>query len=29
LLNLMIEYGVGVQTRERYVVVQLDEDFFE
>jgi restriction system protein len=29
LVSLMIEYGVGIQTRQRYSVVEVDEDFFE
>jgi restriction system protein len=29
LARLMIRYGVGVQTRHTYRVVELDEDFFE
>ena len=29
LAGLMIRYGVGVQTRHTYRVVELDEDFFE
>jgi restriction system protein len=29
LIELMIEYGVGVQVRSSYSVVDLDEDFFE
>lgn len=29
LAELMIRYGVGVQTRHTYRVVELDEDFFE
>jgi restriction system protein len=29
LIELMIEYGVGVQVRNSYSVVDLDEDFFE
>lgn len=28
LTNLMIRYGVGVQVRETYTVVEIDEDFF-
>lgn len=28
LTTLMIRYGVGVQTRETYKVVEIDEDFF-
>jgi restriction system protein len=28
LTELMIRYGVGVQTRETYAVVEVDEDFF-
>jgi restriction system protein len=28
LTNLMIRYGVGVQVRETYRVVEIDEDFF-
>lgn len=28
LTNLMIRYGVGVQVRETYKVVEIDEDFF-
>lgn len=28
LTELMIRYGVGVQARETYVVVEIDEDFF-
>lgn len=29
LVNLMITYGVGVQTTQTYHVVEVDEDFFE
>ncbi|WP_306001435.1 restriction endonuclease [Blastococcus carthaginiensis] len=29
LARLMIQYGVGVQTRHTYRLVELDEDFFE
>jgi len=29
LVNLMIDYGVGVQVRETYRVIDVDEDFFE
>jgi len=29
LVNLMIDYGVGVQVRETYRVIDIDEDFFE
>ncbi|MGL4304670.1 MAG: restriction endonuclease, partial [Mycobacteriaceae bacterium] len=29
LASLMIKYGVGVQTRETFVVVDIDEDYFE
>lgn len=29
LASLMIQYRVGVQTRQTYEVVELDEDFFE
>lgn len=29
LTTLMIRYGVGVQVRETYKVVEIDEDFFE
>ncbi|MGP5593700.1 restriction endonuclease [Corynebacterium flavescens] len=29
LTTLMIRYGVGVQTRETYKVVEIDEDFFD
>nr|WP_245817484.1 restriction endonuclease [Geodermatophilus saharensis] len=29
LARLMIQYGVGVQTRHTYHLVELDEDFFE
>jgi restriction system protein len=29
LTNLMIDYGVGVQSRSTYTVVDLDEDFFD
>lgn len=29
LIELMIEYGVGVQVRNTYAVVDIDEDFFE
>ena len=29
LTNLMIRYGVGVQIRDSYDVVEVDEDFFE
>ena len=28
LTSLMIRYGVGVQVRETYRVVEIDEDFF-
>lgn len=28
LTELMIRYGVGVQVRETYSVVEIDEDFF-
>lgn len=28
LTTLMIRYGVGVQTRDTYKVVEIDEDFF-
>jgi restriction system protein len=28
LTQLMIQYGVGVQVRETYHVVEIDEDFF-
>jgi len=27
--SLMIQYGVGVQAKETYVMVEVDEDFFE
>jgi restriction system protein len=29
LVDLMIRYGVGVQTRQTYQVVEVDEDYFE
>lgn len=29
LTDLMIRYGVGVQVRDTYTVVEIDEDFFE
>ncbi len=29
LVDLMITYGIGVQTRDVYTVVELDEDYFE
>lgn len=29
LAALMIKYGIGVQTRETFVVVEVDEDYFE
>ena len=29
LADLMITYGVGVQTKDTYVVVEVDEDYFE
>lgn len=29
LVDLMIRYGVGVQTRQTYHVVEVDEDYFE
>lgn len=29
LASLMVRYGVGVQVRQQYRVVELDEDFFE
>ncbi len=29
LAELMIAYGVGVQTKQTYQVVELDEDYFE
>lgn len=29
LTKLMIQFGVGVQVRETYKVVEIDEDFFE
>lgn len=28
LADLMIRYGVGVQVRETYSIVEIDEDFF-
>ena len=28
LTSLMIRYGVGVQVKETYKVVEIDEDFF-
>ncbi|MBM7781170.1 restriction endonuclease Mrr [Arthrobacter tumbae] len=29
LVNLMIKYRVGVQVKQTYDVVDLDEDYFE
>lgn len=29
LAALMIKYGIGVQTRDTFVVVEVDEDYFE
>jgi restriction system protein len=29
LVRLMIRYGVGVQVKDTYRVVEIDEDFFE
>jgi restriction system protein len=29
LAELMITYGVGVQARNTYTVVEVDEDYFE
>ncbi|MGK8503732.1 restriction endonuclease [Nocardia asiatica] len=29
LAELMIRYGVGVQTRQTFTVVEVDEDYFE
>lgn len=29
LVDLMREYGIGVQIRDTYHVKQIDEDFFE
>ncbi|MFJ1458286.1 restriction endonuclease [Nocardia sp. N2S4-5] len=29
LASLMIQYGVGVQKRSEFTVVQVDEDYFE
>jgi len=29
LAGLMIKYGIGVQTRDTFVVVEVDEDYFE
>jgi restriction system protein len=29
LSELMVTYGVGVQARETYSVVEVDEDYFE
>jgi restriction system protein len=29
LADLMTSYGIGVQSRQTYTVVELDEDYFE
>ena len=29
LADLMIKYGIGVQTKQAYAVVEVDEDYFE
>lgn len=29
LVNLMVDYGVGIQTANTYSVVELDEDYFD
>lgn len=29
LAGLMIKYGIGVQTRDIFTVVEVDEDFFD
>ena len=29
LAALMIKYGIGVQTRDVFTVVEVDEDFFD